>query len=105
MAHRSERQSNISRIVRALLELGGHDQADLAPVLGISTSALSRRFSSGQWSVDDIDLMAEFFGRRISTFFLDPAEVLTTSEGGDTQGMSPTKWKPSSSGHATLVDA
>lgn len=97
MTHRSERQSNISRIVRALLEIKDREQQELAPVLEISESALSRRFSSGKWGVDDLDALAQFFGCPLSTFFLDPADLFSQP---DDQGKSSIGWYDDTPAHA-----
>lgn len=96
MSHRSTRQDNVSRIIRALLDIADQDQAELAPVLDLSVSALSRRFSSGKWDIDDIDKLAAHFGCRISTFFLEPRDLLNSQEGGSDQGLSPTKCETTS---------
>lgn len=92
MTHRTNRQDNISRIVRALLQIADMDQNDLAEPLGLSESALSRRFSSGRWSVDDLDVLASVFRCPLSTFFMEPADLFRRPD----QGIPSTIWEVTS---------
>lgn len=79
---RSPRNNNISRIAKGLLAVSGRKQGELAEVLGLSDSGMSRRLKGGEWSVDDIDRLAQFFDVPLSTFFKRPEDLFTPSEQG-----------------------
>ena len=71
-ANRSSRNTNITRIVKSLLALSGRKQNDLAAAFDLSASGMSRKLSAGEWTVDDVDTLAQFFEVPLSTFFRDP---------------------------------
>lgn len=74
----------ISDTVRALLNMTGCRQADLIPVLGMSSKqSLNNKFSNDRWDGKDLVLIASFLGCRIGfqlrngdMLFLDPEEYI-----------------------------
>lgn len=85
---RSPRNNSISRIVKGLLAVSGRKQGELAVALDLSDSGMSRRLKGGEWSVDDLDVLAQFFDVPISTFFRQPEDLFAPSD----QGNSRTIW-------------
>ena len=89
---RSPRNNNIARIVKGLLAVSERSQRDLGSALDLSDSAISRKLSSGEWDVDDLDVLAQFFDVSLSTFFRDPTDLFGPAE----QGGSSTIWDDAS---------
>lgn len=55
-------QTDVSSVVRALLGLKGLHQADLAPVLRISSSGVNEKLrGKRRWTLEDVDALAKFF--------------------------------------------
>lgn len=66
-------QTNVSRIVRALMGSRGMKQGDLAGILHVSRSGVTEKLSGRRkWSVDDLDAMGRFFDVSPATFFEEP---------------------------------
>lgn len=87
---RSNRQDSISRIIKTLLTARAETQRDLCAVLDLSDAAVSRRLRSGEWSVDDLEALAQHFDVPVSTFFRDIADLLRDPSD---QGKRQTIWE------------
>lgn len=60
----------ISDTVRALLNMTGHKQSDLLPVLGLSSrQSLNNKFSNDRWDGKDLALVADSLNCRIGFQF------------------------------------
>lgn len=62
--------------VAALMQITGETQADLAAVLGVSQTQLSRRQSgSAAWSLDDCDALAAHYGLDVLDLLAGPTRA------------------------------
>lgn len=67
-----------SEIIKAILQLSGHKQFELAQYFGMTAQSMNNKFSRNSWSVSDLSKVASFCGCRIAFvlpdgghFFLD----------------------------------
>lgn len=69
-------QERISGIVRMLLVRRNMRQADLADVLTVDASTMTRILKGERlWKITDLEAMATFFGVSPAVFFLDPDDL------------------------------
>ncbi|MFD4413153.1 helix-turn-helix transcriptional regulator [Streptomyces sp. NPDC058476] len=62
--------------VAALMQITGETQADLAAVLGVSQTQLSRRQSgTAAWSLDDCDALAAHYGLDVLDLLAGPTRA------------------------------
>lgn len=68
---------DIPRVARTLLVHRGKPKTELAEVLGVSPSVLSKKLGGRRpWSADDIASMAEFFEVSPALFFEDSRTLI-----------------------------
>lgn len=80
----STQSDNVARIVKTLLTHQNKTRGELAQCLGVHVSAVSKALNGKRaWDIDDLTLMADFFGVSPAIFFQD-AETLV--ERGVTRG-------------------
>lgn len=71
----------VSRVVRLLMALADESQSDVAKVIGVPQSAVSARLrGQTKWTVDDLEVLAEHYGKPITVFFIDPDDLLSPRE-------------------------
>jgi len=62
-------QDVVTTSVRVLLALTDRQQKDLAEVLQVNASGITRRMTRGTWSIEDLEALAKYFGVPIAAFF------------------------------------
>ena len=73
----------VSATIKALLQLTGKKQADLAPVLNMSSKqSLSNKFTNGRWSADDLVDVAEFCGCKLAIIMPIGQQLILEKEKG-----------------------
>lgn len=72
MGDQLDTQTKVTQVVRVLLAVKGRKQRDLAEVLGVNHTSVTRRIVRGAWTIADLEAMADYFEVPISTFFEDP---------------------------------
>lgn len=65
----------MTEIVSIFLGVTHRKQKALMEPLELSEGQVSRKMNKGAWSVDDIDVLAQFFGVTVSDFFEDPEVI------------------------------
>lgn len=81
-------QRNITESVRALAAVFGDTNATLGKALGLSeSSAAGKRTGRNNWTLADVEKLAEHYGVRPEQILAGPRAWLgLTSGGGDTAG-------------------
>lgn len=81
MPAQDARGDRVSTIVKMLLA-GHHElQQDLARLLDLSDSQITRKVRGGKWNLDDLDAMAEHWSVPVAIFFLEPSEIMHSDQG------------------------
>jgi transcriptional regulator with XRE-family HTH domain len=64
-------------IVETLLSWRGRTRAELADHLGVHVSAISKAYKGKRrWTMDEVEMMAEFFDVPVTSFFDDPESLV-----------------------------
>ncbi len=97
-SRRSSVQRLVSRNVKVLMAVRDLDQAGLAAIIGKSPASVGHKLSArARWSLEEVEVLAEFAGWGVARFFTDPDPVGPSDGLADEvvrhQGLEPrTRW-------------
>ena len=83
-------------IVETLLSWRGRTRQELADHLGVHVSAISKAYKGKRrWTMNDVEMMAEFFDVSVTTFYDDPESLLRSRCVREVGGGVPEYMQPS----------